>query len=275
MIIVRFTTFITVFSLSCYGWAGPSFNCSKATTKIEHAICGANMLSEYDNLMGKMYRELKNISEVKKSQRDWIKKRNTQCLSADVDCLADLYQTRLLELDKYYSPSDKNGEYVMTGGDREITVTLSSSNNLIQVKLFGGGGKDSTCDFDGTGQLNGDEAVVRNHELSEDAFMKITFHNQLIDISTQGFGFCGVYGYAGGLYLLTNKQKNKSHQKELTSTSQPPRTKIEPAQNFDCSPRKNCSTMVSCEEAYYHLNTCGNGRLDRDKDGIPCESLCN
>ena len=117
MIIVRFTTFITVFSLSCYGWAGPSFNCSKATTKIEHAICGANMLSEYDNLMGKMYRELKNISEVKKSQRDWIKKRNTQCLSADVDCLADLYQTRLLELDKYYSPSDKNGEYVMTGGN--------------------------------------------------------------------------------------------------------------------------------------------------------------
>lgn len=204
MIATKFVAFVTVFLLSCHSWAGPSFNCSKAKTKIEHAICGASILSEYDNLMDKMYRELKNLSEVKKSQRDWIKERNTQCSSADVDCLADLYQTRLLELDKYYSPSNKNGKYVMTGGDREITVTLSSSNNLIQVKLFGGG-KDSTCDFDGTGQLNSDEAIVRNQELPEDSFMKITFHNQLIDISTQGFGFCGVYGHADGLYLSTNR----------------------------------------------------------------------
>jgi len=274
MITIRFAVFTTVFLLSCHSWAGPSFDCSKATTKIEHAICGANMLSEYDNLMGKMYRELKNISDVKNSQRKWIKKRNSQCSSDDIDCLANLYQTRLLELDKYYSPGGKNGEYVVTGGDREITVTLSSSNNLIQVNLFGAGGNDSTCDFDGTGQLNSDEVVVRNNELSEDAFMKITFHNRIIDISTQGFGFCGVRGYAGGLYLLTNKRGNKSYRKKSTTIS-PPEIETESAQNFNCSPRKDCGTMASCEEAYYHLNTCGNERLDRDKDGIPCESICN
>nr|WP_233094006.1 excalibur calcium-binding domain-containing protein [Azotobacter chroococcum] len=32
--------------------------------------------------------------------------------------------------------------------------------------------------------------------------------------------------------------------------------------------------MASCEEAQYHLNECGNWRLDRDKDGVPCASLC-
>ena len=33
--------------------------------------------------------------------------------------------------------------------------------------------------------------------------------------------------------------------------------------------------MDSCSEAYYYLNTCGVGSLDRDKDGVPCESICD
>lgn len=43
---------------------------------------------------------------------------------------------------------------------------------------------------------------------------------------------------------------------------------------FSCSTRKTCGAMATCEEARYHLEQCGNGRLDRDKDGVPCESLC-
>lgn len=43
---------------------------------------------------------------------------------------------------------------------------------------------------------------------------------------------------------------------------------------FSCSPRKTCGQMSSCAEARYHLEQCGNGRLDRDNDGIPCESIC-
>jgi hypothetical protein len=43
---------------------------------------------------------------------------------------------------------------------------------------------------------------------------------------------------------------------------------------YSCSPRKTCKQMSSCEEAQYHLNVCGNKGLDRDKDGIPCETIC-
>nr|WP_232487260.1 excalibur calcium-binding domain-containing protein [Azotobacter chroococcum] len=32
--------------------------------------------------------------------------------------------------------------------------------------------------------------------------------------------------------------------------------------------------MASCAEAEFHLSECGNGRLDRNNDGVPCESLC-
>lgn len=44
--------------------------------------------------------------------------------------------------------------------------------------------------------------------------------------------------------------------------------------SYSCSPRKTCGQMSSCAEARFHLQQCGNGRLDRDNDGVPCESLC-
>ncbi|WP_286009770.1 endonuclease [Salinicola avicenniae] len=46
------------------------------------------------------------------------------------------------------------------------------------------------------------------------------------------------------------------------------------AEGFSCSPRKSCGQMRSCEEARYHLEQCGNGRLDGDGDGTPCEAIC-
>lgn len=45
-------------------------------------------------------------------------------------------------------------------------------------------------------------------------------------------------------------------------------------QSYSCSTAKTCSTISSCGEARYLLNSCGVSRLDGDKDGVPCESLC-
>lgn len=46
-----------------------------------------------------------------------------------------------------------------------------------------------------------------------------------------------------------------------------------PAQR--CDPGKQtCKQMRDCEEALYYLRECGVSRLDKDKDGVPCESLC-
>lgn len=64
-------------------------------------------------------------------------------------------------------------------------------------------------------------------------------------------------------------------QSEPTATPKPaPKAKKSSGSSFSCSPRKTCGKMSSCEEAYYHLKECGNKRLDRDKDGVPCESIC-
>lgn len=45
-------------------------------------------------------------------------------------------------------------------------------------------------------------------------------------------------------------------------------------ESFQCGTKLYCTQMNSCEEARYYLSSCGLERLDRDNDGVPCESLC-
>lgn len=42
----------------------------------------------------------------------------------------------------------------------------------------------------------------------------------------------------------------------------------------DCGRKRKCNDMSSCAEARHYLTDCGVHTLDRDGDGIPCESLC-
>jgi hypothetical protein len=46
------------------------------------------------------------------------------------------------------------------------------------------------------------------------------------------------------------------------------------AEGFQCGSKTYCREMVSCEEARFHLVSCGLTRLDGDGDGIPCEAIC-
>ncbi len=41
-----------------------------------------------------------------------------------------------------------------------------------------------------------------------------------------------------------------------------------------CGGATTCSQMTSCDQAYACMNA-GNRKLDRDKDGVPCESICS
>lgn len=43
---------------------------------------------------------------------------------------------------------------------------------------------------------------------------------------------------------------------------------------FACGGKSVCGDMSSCAEARFYLSECGLSKLDRDHDGIPCESIC-
>ena len=55
-------------------------------------------------------------------------------------------------------------------------------------------------------------------------------------------------------------------------TPPPPTAAI--SSEYDCE-QKYCKDMSVCAEAVYKLLTCEHSRLDSDKDGIPCESICS
>lgn len=69
-----------------------------------------------------------------------------------------------------------------------------------------------------------------------------------------------------------------SHLDSASPSSQPLgiiSRKLVAQSGYTCEPRRTCSQISSCEEANWYLQNCSwGGKLDRDKDGIPCESLC-
>ncbi|MFQ3596445.1 MAG: thermonuclease family protein [Sphingomonadaceae bacterium] len=58
------------------------------------------------------------------------------------------------------------------------------------------------------------------------------------------------------------------------ASASPPLGLIGSTRRFRCGEKRLCREMTSCEEAMFHLRTCGVASLDRDGNGIPCESLC-
>jgi len=48
-----------------------------------------------------------------------------------------------------------------------------------------------------------------------------------------------------------------------------------PVAQVDCSAKKYCKDMSICDEAKAYLIQCGMKNLDRDGDGVPCESICD
>ena len=44
---------------------------------------------------------------------------------------------------------------------------------------------------------------------------------------------------------------------------------------FSCGGKRYCRDMTSCAEARFYLRECGLSRLDGDRDGVPCETLCS
>ena len=92
----------TIFILLLSGPAGamgPSFDCTKAGTKVEKMICADKKLSMLDLALAKIYatalEDASDPSQLRQQQRDWIKKRNT---CPDKACLQKKYREQIVSL---------------------------------------------------------------------------------------------------------------------------------------------------------------------------------
>lgn len=95
------------FTSTCILAQGPSFDCAKASTRIEKMICSNEELSELDkelNVAYTMAKESTDISDhVKSLQRKWVKRRD---LCKDYNCLRAIYQRQLKLLMNLQKDSD-------------------------------------------------------------------------------------------------------------------------------------------------------------------------
>lgn len=82
----------------------PSFDCSKASTPVEKAICRSVELSQLDKELTSLYKKALNAKgdEVKITQKKWISDRDKQCEGKNneeiTQLLKDLYSKRIEEL---------------------------------------------------------------------------------------------------------------------------------------------------------------------------------
>jgi uncharacterized protein len=90
-----------------------SFDCNKATTETEIAICSDPELSALDELMGALYQQSLRANDwnsdsamedltLKRSQLDWINQRDGSCVG-DANCIRDFYINRVIYLMEYTS----------------------------------------------------------------------------------------------------------------------------------------------------------------------------
>lgn len=96
--------------------ADPSFDCKKATTATERAICGDSYVSLLDGLVANSYRKLikRGVANIKVDQLNWLAERN-KC-GSDINCIKKQYGVRENELDlQLYKTEYKvgvEGQYV-------------------------------------------------------------------------------------------------------------------------------------------------------------------
>ena len=91
---------------------GPSFECDKASTAVEHAICASEILSDLDRslshafraAMQDLYFDSPEEWSLRVEQRQWNKERQSKCASVRnlgsqyEECLASIYRMRIAAL---------------------------------------------------------------------------------------------------------------------------------------------------------------------------------
>lgn len=141
-----------------------SFDCTKASTPVEHAICANAQLSRLDEKLALAYRDAiagTAADSIRQTQRDWMRMRdacsNDACLEqAYTQRLADLRAPAMVQVHDVAGTYERNGE----GDAAELTIAPTADGRLHvsgNAEWVGNveTGNVHTGDVDGTFALEG------------------------------------------------------------------------------------------------------------------------
>jgi len=153
--------------------ASPSFDCAKAATATEHAICASDLLSTLDREMADAYRAARAgvgagaKQQIREEQISWIGQRNA--CGGDAGCLEARMRQRIAtlrgETPAHASTGNLTGLYCARGGDDMIFV--EDFGNAIEFSFLSIQSNGHSC---GTGRLraakSGSGYTARQHGCS-------------------------------------------------------------------------------------------------------------
>jgi uncharacterized protein len=131
-------TGLIIFTFSFKSFA-VSFNCSKAQKRVEQLICLDEKISSLDDAMAQLYKKAMSSSldknKLKERQTEWLGYRN-EC--ADTDCIKELYETRINQLNSFHNPDIVEGRCRMDSCwwwkiEKTESIKVDNKGELIKV----------------------------------------------------------------------------------------------------------------------------------------------
>jgi len=182
---------LTLFCTTAFAQQKPSFDCNKAATPTEKAICSNANLAELDNKLAKIYSETlskaKNSDEKKnmqEKQKEWLKKRNS--CSSDIQCLKKSYESRILVPVGYSLFDELRGDLNGNGADDLVlTIKANTVDDYLGIMIFFKDGDDYRLAFENRRYFN--------TEFVSPSF-KINRGN--LNISFNGNGTCNIHEWS-------------------------------------------------------------------------------
>lgn len=128
---MRWLILVTIFFPITASAQGPSFDCSKATTPVELAICSDAKLSKQDLELAAAYKLARQSNKISSSaQITWIKNRETSCKN-NASCIYQLTQSRINELsgtNASQSPPQVRKSRALTSFEEQYLRLIARSN---------------------------------------------------------------------------------------------------------------------------------------------------
>lgn len=195
-------TLVLLLSLPMLGTcaaAAPSFDCEKASTHAEKAICASQTLSRIDSAIAKAYKQAQQyladdaqaMAELKTSQRLFLLIRNAEATphpGNDYDIQAHMNaRLDVLRGIKVKPRSGFEGEWKTTEGSLWVGVPGKNGLRPVNATSRTHDSKHWTCEFLGEARQEGDELVVQGRDkyMADYASwqLKLTRRGRMLELS--------------------------------------------------------------------------------------------
>ena len=172
---------------------GPSFDCDKASTPTQFAICASNQLSALDRALAAAYKDAQvklvgAVAERKQllaEQRLWNKARTTECQDQELPCLVKLYLERIAQLNE---PADSVINHSTYTGDEFGGAIEAKGLDVL-------GGAHPYCIYLLVTELNGDD-VFKSVNVSQTFLRGCNDSNSATEFEEYALNFYEEVGYA-------------------------------------------------------------------------------